>query len=266
MFELSLEMPIVETECFNLTKNLQKGLVIKSGRDFLCEEGMGFGVPVIVKDLYTYLSYSALEEKIPYKQTEILKKTFYFDAIKRIKLRGKEIENTFYYNWIELRGLAYKKIKPLQKLLRIWSKSQKQMGFEFFFKKIEPLTKITVYYHIGSKPLQIKVDLSEYKKIKNNSKVFILNEQGASNFTIYKDSDGNILENNKIGGWNEVRADKACFYKSDRRIGFCLKNLEKVKLYRGWEYVPDDLSWSGLIYDLGDYKMPFFKYSISIET
>ncbi len=251
---------------FGRTQGLQKGLVMIKDHRLLCEEGMGFGVPVVTKGFQTYLSFSANIQTSNENGREVLAKTFFLDAVQRVRFRGKEINSPIYYGWIELRGLAYKKIKPLRGLLPIWSGVNKKAGFEFFFKKVEPLKKISVSYHISPVEIIVQVDLREFNTIRGKAKLFILNEQGANFFCLYRESNGKSLESREIGAWNKVRADKAYFLNKDESIGFGIENHSsgRAKLYRGWELVPDSLAWAGLIFDLSKFRDSFFTYSISV--
>lgn len=248
-----------------LTHGLQKGLIMFKNGSAVCEEGMGFGVPVVVKNFQTYLSFGAEVETLKEKDHEILKKTFFLDALERVKFRGKEMQSSLHYAWVELRGLAYKKIMPLQKLLPTWSRTLKKTGFEFFFKGGESLTKIPVSYRILPDEIVVRVDLSEFNRTLGKAKLFLLNEQGASFFSQYRDGSGLSLEREKIGAWAKVKADQASFLTDDGTARFCLGRPQGVELYRGWELLPEALAWAGLIYDLSSYEKRLFTYTISLQ-
>jgi hypothetical protein len=265
MSSISFDLSSSHAQEPGLTQTLQKGLIMVKNGQPLCEEGMGFGVPVVVKNFQTVLSFSAEVETLKDANHKVLRKTFFLDALERVKFREKEIQNALHYAWVELRGLAYKKIKPLQKLLPVWSQALKKTGFEVFFKRIEPLARITVSYRISPNEIIVRVDLSELERTGEKAKLFLLNEQGASFFSQYQDTSGLSLKRERIGGWAKVKAHQACFLTEDGSARFCLEKLDSVELYRGWEFLPGSLAWAGLIHDLSKFREPVFTYSISLK-
>ena len=90
-----------------------------------------------------------------------------------------------------------------------------------------------------------------------------MNEQGANCFDTYKDSDGLILKGEKIGSWDQIKANEASFIDPSDGLMFSLKNVEGARMFRGRELVTGCLAWSGLAYVLPP-ETKEFAYSIEL--
>jgi len=225
---------------------------------------MGFGVPVVIRNFQTYLSFTATLETVRAEGREGLRKTFFLNALERFSFKGIEVDNTLAYTGVELSGSLYKRIKWLQGFLPKSNYLRKKAGFELFFKEVKPLAKITVDYRLSSDNIEVSVDLSDFNKMRRKDKVFILNEAGARFFPFYQDIKGRALKRKEIGAWSKVEAGQACFFTEDKSTGFCVQQQQVAGLYRGWELCSDSLSWAGFIYDLSRFKEPVFTYSVTI--
>lgn len=247
-----------------LTTGLQKGLIMNDGETPLCEEGMGFGVPVIVKPSGTYLSFNADTEEFEKDGKTYYRKTFYMDALQRVKMRGKEVESDLRYRWIEACGSIYKRSTYLQRLLPVAVKLRERTGLDYFFKRVEPQGTVTVLYLIDKDKVYIETesDLPAVKTVP--MECYLLNEQGAGVFNRYEDSSGRTLSRSSIGGWVRIHAGKAWMTRQDGSLGFAVYNRSDCSLYRGWERASDSLSWSGFIYDVSCLEGHGFSYRIEI--
>ncbi len=94
--------------------------------------------------------------------------------------------------------------------------------------------------------------------------VYMMNEQGANSFDIYRDSDGASLKKESIGTWEKVRAQEATFADSSRGISFTLRKVDEAKMFRGRELVPGKLAWAGLAYQLPQHATSF-SYLVKIS-
>ena len=247
-----------------LTAGLQKGVILHNEGTPLCEEGMGFGVPVIVNRYGTYLSFTADLEEQERNGSRYYIKTFYMDALQRAKTGGKEIESDLRYRWIEARGWVYKRFPLVQRFLPVALTARRKAGVEFFFKKVDPPAIVRVLYRIGQDNIDIEIDHQGSIRAGGSARLYILNEQGAGVFDNYSDSSGADLKKSAIGGWINVDADKAWMMCKDKMIGFAVNNHPRIPLYRGWEKASDTLSWSGFIYDLTKSGRESFAYRIEV--
>ena len=242
-----------------MTGSLQKGLIVFHDGRPLCEEGMGFGVPALVRGNRTYLSLTATTEEL--YDSGSARKTFFLDALQNLNFRDREIKNRLVYSGIELSGRAYKKSRSIQRYLRQWGRVRSRAAFEYGFKKIQPQTKIVVDYHVSSDCVDVSVNLSDFYKAGLDAKIFLLNEAGAGFFPRYADANGQVLERQEIGAWERIEAERAWFEGLKNRVKFCIQQQPGTALFRGWEQ-SDSLSWAGFIFDLSQFEEPVFTYPI----
>ena len=139
----------------------------------------------------------------------------------------------------------------------------KNFGVNTEFQKIPPRGTITINYSCSPESIEIEVLLCELKKGYNE--IVVLNEQGASTFRKYSDTDGLTLLDNQIGAWELVKAKVASLSQFNGEIFFSLFNNENSKLLRGREKVKGRYSWVGFCYSIGPQTRKF-KYSIKIGT
>lgn len=230
-----------------LTAGLQKGVIVHLDGRPLCEEGMGFGVPAIRYGVDTYLSFTAVSEQKHPSHGETITKTFVFDAVQRMRHRGRLLTHPWHYAFVTWRSALYQWLRPAQRLLPVWNRLMRTAGLEYCFERCEPLCAVPVTYEIGDDEVAIEVDLAPV--VGRGLSTFILNEQGARSFSRYKDPAGLVLEREAISGWAKVKADRASLMSADRRLGFSVPQVPGTTLYRGWELLPDQLAWSGFVYD-----------------
>jgi hypothetical protein len=112
--------------------------------------------------------------------------------------------------------------------------------------------------------IQIQADLSELE-LAGCREVLILNEQGATFFTSYLDTDGLRLFKEKIGAWEMVKAKEASMSDIEKTVEFTLKNKDQGFLFRGREKTKNRFSWSGLSYSLTP-GLSQFDYSIKLRV
>ncbi len=220
---------------------------------------MGFGVPVMVKDNRTYLSYTALTEQMV--DNSGMRKTFFLDALQQLNFGNRAINSQLAYTGIELSGHIYKKSRFAQRFLRQWGRVRSKAGFEYGFTKIEPQGKIAVDYHIFSNSVAISVDLSDFHRTASKANMFLLNEGGANHFPHYADAGGHKLERHEIGPWQEIEAQRAWFKGEQNPARFCVQQQPGTTLFRGWE-LSHSLSWAGFIFDVSQFRKSVFTYPI----
>jgi hypothetical protein len=135
------------------------------------------------------------------------------------------------------------------------------VGVESTFVKTAPIGKIPVTYTANDSFVDVEVDLRNLKK--QPQKIFILNEQSASFFRKYSDSQGASLVDGKIGAWDKIDADWACLADLQGRIGYRLWNVDASIFRRGRETMRNCLNWAGLDYEVNP-NCEVFKYRIEI--
>jgi hypothetical protein len=239
-----------------LTAGLAKGLrLFLDGRD-VSEEGMGFGVPVIVHKYRTHLSYTA--------PADGSSKTFRLDAVQVVK--GKKAAGLLPYVWLELKGRVYKSLPFAQKLM-LTKRSTGNLTPDIGFTDCHSLCEIPVTYEIDGARATVTIDLTELTGLAGAPKVFILNEQGGRSFPDYWESDGDgaarkIITGDSVG-WKKVVSDEAGF-KGPAGACFSLSRIPGAPMFRGREVVDGVLSWSGIEYDVTSLIGSVFSYRVDV--
>jgi hypothetical protein len=244
--------------------DLQKGLVLSVNGSDLIEEGAGLGSPVIKYRDKTYFSKTA-KVKVEKESDKINKvtKEFLMDSISLKQFQGNRwINDSIYHPVHRLFTLFYLKLKPLRPAFNLMISARKKMGIETKFVRTKPRGVVEVIYEIRKSMIEINVDISRLNK-ENLEEVVILNEQGASQFPLYSDSDGLYLLKEKIGAWDIVEADSAKLI-SEQGLCYSQEKLDGAYLIRGWEKIENRHSWSGLNYIMKPTRNNF-RYKIIIS-
>lgn len=96
------------------------------------------------------------------------------------------------------------------------------------------------------------------------TEIIIANEQGASHFDCYRDSDGVTLRGKRIGTWDEVTAQSASLVDSSNKIAFTIRKMGNSRISRGREIEAHRLAWSGLNYVL-PLQISYFTYDVKLS-
>ncbi len=243
---------------------LHKGLVLMSKGKELIEEGVGFGTPIVLYRDKTYFACSAEVFAEADSNREVLVKNFFLDSISRKKVGGSSYVDDGFYSFAH--GIFHKVYVNRKTLTPFFNKIielRKIFGMKTDFVKAEPKGVITVRYVCLTDSIHVEVSLLKLDKA-GCQEILIMNEQGATHFRKYSDSDGTTLTDSKIGAWETVEADEASFTDPENRLSFSLKRLDGAKLYRGRELTPGRFSWAGLGYSLRP-QFSHFKYAIKLS-
>ncbi|HTY75830.1 MAG TPA: hypothetical protein VMD05_09730 [Candidatus Nanoarchaeia archaeon] len=243
---------------------LQKGLVMLFQGTELIEEGAGFGVPIAKYDDNTFFSITAqiyLENQCD--GAVVLRKVFFLDAVSKKQLHGASVNDTFYSALHAIFERAYLRRQTFRPVFDWTMRLRKTLGIATQFEKVNPRGKVMVTYSCLPGIVRVSVDLSALDKA-GAKEILVLNEQGASAFRKYSDSDGTVLFDGQIGAWARVTAKKAVFSDTYRRLSFSLENKSNALFIRGREQIQDRFSWAGLTYALSP-KVSNFEYTISFE-
>ena len=245
------------------TAPLHKGLVLVYDGLELIEEGIGFGVPVVKYQDKTYFSSKAKVTIKKENQNIMLEKKYVLDLISRKRFFKAYVNDDFYsliHKIFEKGYLGHSTMAPFNnKIMELR---------EFFriktdFHKVKPRGTITTHYLFEPKCIKVSVDFSNLD-FKDCLETLVLNEQGASHFQNYSDSNGLKLLGRKIGAWDQMKAKEASLTNSNGTLTFTLQNNDSATLFRGWEKTRNRFSWAGLSYAL-DTKTKVFDYTININ-
>jgi hypothetical protein len=248
---------------------IQKGLIIsRTGGDAdLCEEGLGFGTPILQykKDFY-FPGKAEVSQEGPLCEGEFWKR-FEFDLLERHQSEDGAI-NTF--SWVK------------QRLFNRLYKIQIGRRFLGFIEAIGPdrrrgkAPSRSVFFNVTSKgrvlveydvnpangDIVVSLDLTEIER-EGLQHIYISNELGGSHFVQYIDSEGLRLSGEGIEGWDKINAERARFRSPNKNVGFKVTIPEGIDAFRGREVIGTEIRWSGVIFMLPS-DANLLKYRINI--
>ena len=228
----------------NLETSLrQKGVVMEYQGRPVIGEGMGFGVPLVKYKEKTFFPGSSTITH----DSDSITKTFMFNTVSRKYYHGNLISDRLYRPVHRTFAYFYLKLKPLRALFDYMMSLRESAGIQTSFVRIEPRGKASITYSVAGRELIVRADFSEIQ-MDNIEELVVLNEQGATDFTSYTDSNGIEAHNEKIGAWDRVEADSASLLNATKDLCFTLWRIPEASLFRGWEKVQGRLSWAGLNY------------------
>jgi hypothetical protein len=243
-----------------LITKLQKGLILISNGRELAGEGIGLGAPAVRYRDRTYFS--------GFSTMQCEQRGSHATAVKKFNL-NLTTERTF--RSIKLEAKAVRKIwRSLDRLymahrhtrVSTGEKMQRQLGIKRAFVQTKPVGTVNVAYSIHPPNIKIETNFN-LSQNKDLQKVYLLNEQGATHFRKYCDSDGTFLFDKDIGAWETVNANWACIHNVKDKIGFRLWKHKNAVLHRGREFLSGTLDWIGLDYE-ADPENLRFNYNIEL--
>ncbi|MCX9012604.1 MAG: hypothetical protein OIN66_15985 [Candidatus Methanoperedens sp.] len=250
------------------SSRIQKGPVLIYRNKDLSEEGVGFGVPVLKFGHEAVFPGSRHVTAEKNRDTVVIKVDYDLNLVERMAIVGnKKIDSEAFYKikeWFHglhrehpgFRGILMPAFKTVSRIC----------GVETGFDEVVSAGLVCVTYTIDLKEstVSISADISRVKK-NGCSEVIILNEQGATCFDRYCDSNGISLTGEAIGTWDETSADEASFVDSRDGIKFTLKGIKGSRMFRGREFIKSRLAWSGLAYVLPPHAV-HFAYCIHVGS
>jgi hypothetical protein len=243
---------------------LQKGLILMLNDAELVEEGAGFGVPIAKYSDTTLFCSTATTRLQQLSQDRIaLKKTFFLDTVSTKQIQGAPINKGFYSLTRKAFEKAYLTRQSLRPVFDSMMHLRQMVGIQTRFTKVPPRGKVAVTYQCLPSQIKVHVDFSSLDKTKCQE-ILLLNEQGASHFRTYRDTDGNLVHDGAVGAWTQVTAKQASFSNVSANVSFSLETLNTATLYRGREKIKNRFSWAGMTYQLSP-KKASFDYTITLS-
>lgn len=244
---------------------LQKGLVLLIDGKEIIEEGVGFGTPVVLYEDRPYFSSSAQIQLQANGDRSVLTKSFSMDTVSRKRFRKAFYLNDSFYIFFHRRfHNVYTRRGKVTPILTKIIELRKALRINTEFHKVKPRGTITVKYTCSPGTIEVEVQLSRLDRARCKE-IQILNEQGASFFRKYSDSDGLTLVDGQIGAWETVEADEVSLSNLKETIAFTMRNKAEATLLRGREVVPKRYSWVGFCYSLNP-RTQRFKYAIKLTA
>jgi hypothetical protein len=244
---------------------LQKGLVLVFRGEELIEEGAGFGVPVAIYDDEAYFSSTAKCSVVNKERTQILVKSFVMDTVSR-KRFGKAgyINGNLYSRLHKTFHKVYARNSMITPLFTKLIELRDLIGMKTEFVKVPPRGVVAVKYTCNPNSIDVEASLGRLEKC-NCKELVLLNEQGASFFRKYQDSNGLKLWDSSVGAWVSVDADEASLSNVEGTLAFSVKKKRDAKLFRGREKIRSRYSWVGLGYRVHPEALTF-TYNIRFAT
>lgn len=243
---------------------IQKGLILIYKGTETIGEGTGFGAPILQyrnKTIFSKTSKLYIRKK---NGKVTIHKKYLMDTtiqkrIRQVKLEKQKLAVATNQTIKHITKL-YQKHKYLQFLSS--ERLLKKLGIHTDFIKTVPVGIIDVTYKIDRHQITIRADIGQIQR-NDLQRVIITNEQGASFYTKYTDSNNLTLITRKIGAWQPVLANWATITDVQNKVGFQLYAQKRTTLRRGREYLRNCRNWIGLDYEINP-KNVFFDYKIDI--
>ncbi len=240
--------------------DLQKGLILVRDGKEVVGEGTGFGLPILVCSPETYFSGTSKVFVAQHGDAWVIRKEYTMDRTSRNKFRNVTLENREARSFFAHLAYLYQRHSKLR-FLALKSMTRK-IDIDTTFVKTIPAGTVTVTYSIDKRRISVNADFRQLKGVKLE-RIFMLNEQGATIFRKYVDSQNTMLTDGKIGAWDDIGAEWASLTVAEENFGFRLWRKDGSLLRRGREFLEDSLDWVGLDYEIGP-KNTAFEYSIEI--
>jgi hypothetical protein len=257
----SLRFPLEDSPGEGVTKGLAKGVCMYREEQDLSEEGMGFGVPVVVSRWRTYLSFRAPTTETS-SDGSFIRKVWHLDAVQCV---GNSRPNAILpYLWLETKGLVYKGLPWAQRWL-LDKRATGNLTPQISFAETDSRAEVTVDYRVSDGRVDISVDLASLNDLPGRPRAYVLNEQGGRAFPVYREN-GQSETDEHNGGWAKITAESAGFAARDGAAWFSLGNRPGASMFRGRELVDGLLSWSGIEYEITRYPEASFDYSVEVGT
>ncbi|MDQ1279089.1 MAG: hypothetical protein QG670_349 [Thermoproteota archaeon] len=243
---------------------LQKGLILVLDGQELIEEGSGFGVPVAVFPDRTYFSSIAQVFIRELGDEKIIVKRFIMDVYSKRDWKINDIiNNPFYKSVSSFFEETYRRYPNTRRIIFSLMKMKNKVGVKTDFIKSTPRGEVTIKFKIRQNFIDVEANLTKLDKT-GLKRLVILNEQGSTFFRRLIDSNGTNLIDGRIGAWDIVIADLACFSDYDNTLDFCLRRLPKSRLFTGREYLKESLAWAGMEYEV-EPNLDKYSYRIQIH-
>lgn len=248
------------------TARLQKGLLLLDHGEELAEEGVGFGVPVIMRGLQAIFPGDIqlnLSEDGP---LQVVRAIYTLNLEEKIgKPAQMEIESKLLYAVKNYLAALIRRLPSLRGFLTsISNLMRKVFAWETMYEQSEFSFEVSMRYSINQQAGIVNVAMEKLDVSTSGiTEMVVMNEQGARTFDHYIDSSGNALQGTEIGCWDEVAAQEALFISPAHEVAFTLERVAGAKLYRGRELVESRLSWAGFGYSFPAH-FDHFEYQLKI--
>jgi hypothetical protein len=255
---------------YGKTAPIQKGLMpsLTGNQLDLCEEGVGFGVPILqYKRDFFFSGTSTVSGGGGVIGGRAWKK-FIMNLIDRRQRRHSNRIQMFSWAPQRLYNRIYKSISG-RRVLRLFESRLESLRPDFdpsIFFRVRDRGSVLVSYAIdeASRGIEVAMDFSGVQT-SGLQCIYISNELGGNLFDVYSDSSGAVLRGDAIGAWDRIDAVWATLLSPTKNVGFRVEVPESAQAFRGREIIGLDISWSGIIFMVSP-TTKSLQYRISVTT
>lgn len=248
------------------TARIQKGLVMIYEGQELCEEAVGFGVPIVKRGLQTIFPSAVELTPLPLGYSVGVHARYTMNLEERIKKSGSStLQSPILYKCKNILAAFIRWLPFMRSFLTYASNLLRStLAWETTYETTGYSAYVTLTYTMDAQKGRILVDLDlPQEQQVGITEIIVMNEQGAHFFERYRDADGVSLVGNEIGCWDEVKAREAKFVSPGLGISFSLEQADKARLYRGRELIGRRLAWAGFGY-ICTPAQDHFSYEITV--
>jgi hypothetical protein len=235
------------------TASVQKGLlpVLAGSHSDLCEEGVGFGVPILQYKRDFFFSGASLVSEEGTMESRTAWKKYTMDLIDR--RQGRQSKRISMFSWAPQRmyNRIYKSFNGRRVLRLIESRLEwLRPNYDpstFFRVRNRGTVFVSFTVDFEADVIEVAMDFSRIER-SGLQHIYVSNELGGNLFESYTDSSGITLQGDAIGAWDRITASWAALYAPRRNVGFRVEVPESVQAFRGREIIGADISWSGIIF------------------
>jgi hypothetical protein len=139
------------------------------------------------------------------------------------------------------------------------------------YQDVAPLGTVVFSYTLQAPDtITVEVDFTGLKV--DWDRAYLMNEQGALNFGLYRDQAGQTWTGEQIGRWRPLEDSMGCWLAQERSLRFCVEVEPGRRLFVGRERYNQYrwtgifyLAWSGVDIEI-DPPVPHYRYVIRVEV
>lgn len=233
------------------TARLQTGLLLADGDRLLAEEGVGFGVPVVKRGPRTVFPGTRRASWLRQGTAWQVRIVYRLDLVERlVRADGAPVGAARLYAARDLLAALHRRVPVLRGPLTALSAGvRSSFALVTAFEPAETAGVVVVRYGGGTRTDRVTVDVDlRGLRCEGLTEAVVMNEQGATPFARYRDSNGVELVGSRIESWHLVRAGEAAFVDPAHGLEFRVRQVAGARLYRGREQMDSRLAWSGFGY------------------
>ncbi|HII07716.1 MAG TPA: hypothetical protein HA349_10505 [Methanotrichaceae archaeon] len=246
------------------TSKIQKGLVISMKGENLCEEGVGFGVPVLKfgdEAAFPGRSRSKIWKEGDHTVVEI---DYDINLVSRLAIGNRLIDGDRPCRAKGRIDRLHRDHPPLRRTIDLVSVLfRRALSMETRLVEADSYGRAKVVHAISQNG-KIDVQVRYMPKAEGCTEMAIMNEQGASSFDRFCNSEGMDLSSEEIGSWKRTSAEWAGFIDAEHDLFFKLWKTEGAELFYGRETRPGRLAWAGFAHVISMTDRRDFEYKIDL--